>query len=183
MGEAQDSGNQDLLVRVWGMANGHAFFQNVYARELRNDGALLWGIEHPLQAEDVIGVQYDGKKARFRVQNVYDRGAPQRIQANVQLVNGQECPWKDLVEGGPAAFETIDGDDNAPNKRWFPRLKVRFPLELRNERGGGPPMQTNSSDISGRGCYVETMVPLPLGTNLKIMFWLESEKITCSGLV
>jgi hypothetical protein len=183
MQEASEPGNEDLLVRVWGMAAGHAFFQNVQARELRSDGALLAGIEHPLQVEDVIGVQYAGKKARFRVQQINDSGLPQRFKVQIQIVSGQECPWKDLVK--PEAGATAENKDagSGSNKRQFSRLQIRFPLELRDERGGGPSMQTNSSDISGRGCYVETMVPLPLGTKLKILFWIESEKITCAGLV
>jgi PilZ domain len=181
MQQASDSGNQDLLVRVWGMAAGHAFFQNVYARNLRSDGALLSGIEHPLQLEDVIGVQYGGKKARFRVMHVNDLGLPQRVQAEVRILDGQECPWKELAKT-EAPLENADAGSSS-NKRQFPRLKIRFPLELRDERGGSAPMQTNSSDISGRGCYVETLVPLPLGTKLTVMFWIDSEKITSAGVV
>src|ERR1700733_8762677 len=99
-GASETGQTQDLVVRIWGMAAGKAFFQNVYARELRQDGALLSGIEHPLQGEDVIGVQYENRKARFRVRRVTDAGLPQRIQAEVQLLNGQECPWKALVKSG-----------------------------------------------------------------------------------
>jgi hypothetical protein len=184
MQEATDSGKQEILVRIWGMAGGRAFFQNVHARDLRGDGALLVGVEHPLEPEDVIGVQYEGKKARFRVRQVNDIGLPQRIQAEVQTLNGQECPWKELakIAAGPVV-ETQGGADGGSNKRQFPRHKIRFPLELRDERGGGAPMQTNSSDISGRGCYIETMVPLPLGTHVSVMFWIATEKITSAGLV
>ena len=44
-------------------------------------------------------------------------------------------------------------------------------------------MQTNATDIGGRGCYVETLLPLPLGTKIKITFWMDSEKIQTSGVV
>jgi hypothetical protein len=183
MQEATDSGRQEILVRIWGMAGGHAFFQNVHARELRGDGALLVGVEHPLEPEDVIGVQYEGKKARFRVRQVRDAGLPQRIQAELQIINGQECPWKALAAAAEnSVVETGDVQGAGSNKRQFPRHKIRFPLELRDERAGAS-MQTNSSDISGRGCYVETMVPLPLGTNVSVTFWIEAEKITSPGLV
>ena len=172
----------DLIVRIWGMANGRAFFQSAHARQLGHEGALLSGIEHPLQAEDVIGVQYGDKKARFRVLRVKDLGLPQRIQADVQLLNGQQCPWKELVqEDGEIAKNRpapVNGD-----QRQFRRLKVKFPLELRDERGGGPAMQTNTADASGRGCYVESLVPLPLGTKLNITFWIESEKISIGGAI
>jgi hypothetical protein len=165
------------------MANGHAFFQNAYARDLRIEGAMLSGIEHPLQAEDVIGVQYGDKKARFRVVRVRDAGLPQRIQADVELLSGQECPWKDLVKHDPEQSAANAGAAASSNKRTFPRLKVQFPIELRDERGVGAPMQTPTADVSGRGCYVESRVPLPLGTKLNLVFWVESEKITTAGLV
>jgi hypothetical protein len=44
-------------------------------------------------------------------------------------------------------------------------------------------MRTNAADISGRGCYVETLVPLPLGTPLSITFWIDSDKIVTSATV
>jgi hypothetical protein len=54
---------------------------------------------------------------------------------------------------------------------------------LRDERGGGGSMNTQAADISGRGCYVETLVPLPLGTPLTLTFWIDSEKIATAALV
>src|SRR5882672_8162705 len=98
MEQGQKTGVADLLVRVWGMgANGRAFFQNVYARELTSSGGLLSGMDHLLTTGDVIGVQLNEKKARFRVVNVHDAGLPVKIQVHVELMNGQECPWKDHV--------------------------------------------------------------------------------------
>jgi hypothetical protein len=44
-------------------------------------------------------------------------------------------------------------------------------------------MQTNATDISGRGCYVETMLPLARGTELEISFWIESSKVDTTGIV
>jgi hypothetical protein len=175
MEQGQKTGIADLLVRVWGMgANGRAFFQNVYARNLSYEGALLSGIDHLLTPGDTIGIQLEDKKARFRVGTVKDVGLPYKIQAEVQLLPGQECPWKPYVVG---EFGTPSLVSRSDNKRRFDRHKIRFPIELRDERGGGSAMQTSASDISGRGCYVESLVPLPLGTPLSITFWIESEKV------
>ena len=44
-------------------------------------------------------------------------------------------------------------------------------------------MQTNATDIGGRGCYVETLLPLAIGTKVTITFWMDSEKIHTSGVV
>ncbi len=44
-------------------------------------------------------------------------------------------------------------------------------------------MNTKSADISARGCYVETMLPLPVGKVLSITFWLDSERISTPAVV
>lgn len=44
-------------------------------------------------------------------------------------------------------------------------------------------MQTNASDISGRGCYIESQAPLPFGTPLTVIFWIDSEKIITPAVV
>jgi len=175
----------DLLIRIWGMnADGRPFFQNATARNISNHGAKLSGIEHQLKAGDVIGAQLGDKKARFRVVWVIDAGHLQKIQAGVQMVEGQQCPWEqELIQKQKDAASPAQGVAAAQNQRRFTRHRVAFPIELRDERGGSTQMRTNATDVSGRGCYVETLLPLPRGTALSITFWMESEKITTSGIV
>ncbi|MBZ5722532.1 MAG: PilZ domain-containing protein [Acidobacteriia bacterium] len=169
----------DILVRVWGMgADGHPFFQNARADNISSGGALLTGIEHQLTAGDIIGVQYGDKKARFRVVWAIDGGILHKIQVGIELLDGQNCPWRAELSQ-PAAPAVAGGH----NKRKFVRHKITFPIDIRDERGGGSHMQTSATDISGRGCYVETLLPLPLGTAVEITFWMESEKIHTAGMV
>jgi hypothetical protein len=171
-----------LIVRVWGMgADGRPFFQNVNAHDLTADGALLSRLEHQLTAGEIIGVQLAEKKARCRVIWAVDGGPLQKIQVGVQLLEGQACPWKEHINTAPAAT-TPPAQSAGVNKRRFVRHKVRFPLELREDRSAAP-MQTSATDISGRGCYVETLLPLAFGTNVKISFWMNEEKIATPGLV
>ena len=88
----------DLRVRVWGMgANDQPFFQNAHAQNISATGACIYGIENELKVGDVIGVQYEGKKARCKVVWVVDAGALKKIQAGVQLVADQELPFIDLL--------------------------------------------------------------------------------------
>ena len=174
----------DLRVRIWGMgADGHPFFQSAQARNISSHGALLSGIEHELTPGDVIGVQYNDKKARFRVVWVIDAGQLQKMQVGVQIVAEQECPWPQELQPLEAASSPIPAPASAANKRRFVRHKISFTLELRDERGAGAHMQTNATDISGRGCYVETIMPLPKDTPLKVIFWIDSEKVSTSGIV
>jgi hypothetical protein len=181
MENAAKEGIEELVVRVWGMnALGKAFSQNAYARNLLHDGALLSGVDHALTPGDTIGVQYQEKKARVRVVSTQDVGLPQKLQVEVRLVQGQECPWAQHVSTAPARRAV----PTTPNsKRRFERLRLPFPMEIRDERGGGTAMQTSASDVSGRGCYIESLVPLPLGTPLIITFWLDMDKVVTPATV
>ena len=40
-----------------------------------------------------------------------------------------------------------------------------------------------ATDISGNGCYVESMLPYPPGTNLKAQLLMGSERLTTSAVV
>jgi hypothetical protein len=44
-------------------------------------------------------------------------------------------------------------------------------------------MRVNATDVSGNGCYVETILPLALGTTLRVEFWIDQEKISTSAIV
>jgi hypothetical protein len=180
---AQPRLSPELIVRVWGMgADGRAFFQNVHAHDLTPEGAHLSGLEHELKVGDTIGVQLAEQKARCRVLWAIDAGAVQKIQIGIELLQGQQCPWKKEIAAAPATKPPLAPNQPGANRRRFARHKISFPLELRDGRSG-PCMQTNATDISGCGCYVETLIPMPLGTEVKLSFWMESEKINTTGLV
>jgi hypothetical protein len=172
----------NLLIRVWGMGvDGKPFLQKAEAHNISSQGAKLSGIEHQLTSGDVIGVQLGEKKARFRVVWVIDAGYVHKLQAGVQLVDGQQCPWTKELTRAETPPPPI-AQDMTKNYRRFERLKLRFPLELRDKRGGSR-MQTNATDVSGRGCYIETLLPLARGTELSISFWIESERVDTTAIV
>ena len=168
----------DLPVRIYGMnAEGRAFSQAARAQNIGADGALLTGVESELKVGDVIGVQCEEKKARCSVVWVMYTGALKKNQVGVKLLDGQESPWKSYlpIEGAKIAL--------APsNRRRYPRHKISLPLELRDERVNTP-MRINATDVSGNGCYVETILPLPVGTALRVEFWLDAEKINITAVV
>src|SRR5262249_28620543 len=175
----------DLTVRVFGMnSDGRPFFQQAYARNISGHGAKLSGIEHQLKAGDILGVQYGDKKARFRVVWAMDAGHLRHNEIGVQLVEGQTPPWPaelKKAEETPAPPEESSSDQN---KRKFPRHRVPYPLEIHTDRGGsGTNMRTQATDMSGRGCYVETMLPMPVGTRLQITLRLGEERITVPAVI
>jgi len=128
----------------------------------------------------VIGVQYEGRKARCKVIWVVDAGALKKTQVGVQLVADQECPWTAVLPHDMKLDErTVINQDN---RRRFARHKISFPLELRDERVNTP-LRVNATDISGNGCYVETVMPLAIGTSLRVDFWIDQERQSPSAVV
>jgi len=168
----------DLPVRIWGMsAEGRPFSQSAHAHNISSEGALISGVETELKVGDVIGVQCAEKKTRCTVIWVMNTGPVKKNQVGVKLLAGQDCPWKSFLqlEGATVAIASS-------NRRRWHRHKISLPLELRDERVNAP-LRINATDVSGNGCYVESMLPLPLGTMLRVDFWLDSERIKITAVV
>lgn len=175
----------ELPIRIFGMsAEGRPFLQNVRARNISHHGAKLAGLETRLKPGEVIGVQLSDKKARCKVIWVVDAGQTQKIEVGVSLLEGQPCPWeKEMQQTGQESEPDSRIAPSDEDKRKFPRHRVPFPIEIRGQDGVGSHMNTKSADISARGCYVETMLPLPVGKILNITFWIDSERISTAAIV
>ena len=170
----------DLRVRVWGMgADNQPFHQNANAQNISVTGACICGLEHELKVGDVIGVQYETKKARCKVVWVMEAGGLRKFQVGVQLVADQECPWMSKL---PAEVRFNQPTSLPDNRRRFLRHRISFPLEFRDERVNTP-MRLNATDISGNGCYVETVMPLAVATVLRVDFWIDQERISATATV
>ena len=168
----------DLPVRVWGMtAEGRPFSQHARAQNISSEGALLSGVENELKVGDVVGVQCDDKKTRCTVIWVMNTGLIKKNQVGIKLLADQECPWKTYLPIQGATVSVLPG-----NRRRWPRHKISFPIELRDERINTP-MRVNATDVSGNGCYVETILPLPLGTTLRVDFYLENQHIKITAVI
>ena len=167
----------DLDLRVWGMAaDGRVFSQAARARNVSVGGALLSGIEHDLKIGDTIGVQCGEQKARCKVVWTINTKSVEGIRAGVQLLSKHECPWTALLpKPEDAAF-------GSPSRRRWERHKISVVIALRGE-GATMPMRVTATDISASGCYVETILPSPIGTGLNADLWIAEEKIATRVLV
>jgi hypothetical protein len=170
----------DLRVRVWGMgADNQPFHQNATAHNVSVTGACIYGLEHELKVGDVVGVQHETKKARCKVIWVMEAGGIKKTQVGVQLVAGQDCPWLSQL---PQEVQSERAAISPDNRRMFQRHNISYPLELRDERVNMP-MRMNATDISGNGCYIETVMPLPISTVLRLDLWIDEEHLTGSAMV
>jgi hypothetical protein len=170
----------DLRVRVWGMgSDNQPFHQNANAQNVSATGACICGLDHELKVGDVIGVQYETKKARCKVVWIMEAGGLKKVQIGVQLVADQECPWLSQL---PVEIRSNLPNITPDNRRRYQRHRISFPLEFRDERVNTP-MRVNATDISGNGCYVETVMPLPISTVLRVEFWIDQERINATATV
>ena len=171
--------SSDLQVRVWGMSqDGRAFFQQARAISVSMSGAIINRIDCALTPGEVIGVQYGTRKARCRIVSVVNENPVEKTRAEVQLLDGQECPWVEKLTAEQVAADPNPGK----SRRRFSRHKIFFNMEMCDERVNTP-IRVRATDISANGCYVETMLPLATGTILRVEFWVDSEKMSTSGIV
>jgi hypothetical protein len=167
-------------------ADGKPFFQNATASNLSSEGALLGRLGHPLKMGEIIGIQSGEAKARFEIKWVKAVGVSKVFEAGVRIMQGQIAPWQELTAETRAAGRLSPrGMDAARpgDKRRFVRHRVNFPITISFPEGHRSHMQCTATDIGGRGCYVESLVPLQIGTNIIITFWIDSEKFSTKAIV
>jgi hypothetical protein len=168
----------DIPVRIWGMsAQGRPFSQHVRAQNISGEGASLNDVESELKVGDVIGIQCDKNKARCTVIWAMNTGTLKRNQVGIRLVTDQECPWRDHLPEGAAGVEVSES-----NRRRYHRHKISLPIEVRDERVQAP-TRINATDVSGNGCYIETMMPMQIGTVLRLDMWIDTDRITATAVV
>jgi len=86
---------RDLAVEVTGRdANGTPFTQSATATNTSRSGALLSGLSREMRPGDLLLVEYQQRKARFKVVWARDsRSERLKIQAAIQRMEKEECPW------------------------------------------------------------------------------------------
>ena len=91
----------DLAVRISGRdASGKSFAQSAVASSISGGGALVSGMARKVRSGDLIWIEYQDRKARFRVVWARDSESEHKTQAAVHKVENEECPWKSLVRSG-----------------------------------------------------------------------------------
>jgi hypothetical protein len=171
----------NLSVRIWGVdIQGRPFQQEVVATNISSRGALLSNVDQKIKCEDLIGLVYGEKKARFRVVWIRDSGTGQKMQVAVQRLEHEKCPWNEMLspEGKrehdpvgepdradlPESVQAGDGDNGSGRtitRRWH-RHKLDVPLRVIVHRRG------KSSIFVGRGNEVsEGGMALTAGVELK----------------
>jgi hypothetical protein len=91
-------------------------------------------------------------------------------------VSKLECPWIALLP------KIDDGPTVAPGRRRWNRHKIEIPITLHEERTPIP-IRVTATDVSGSGCYVETLSPFPIESRLDAELWIGEERVTTLAMV
>ena len=67
-------------------------------------------------------------------------------------------------------------------RRGSARLKVQVPVEIYTE-GSAAPLRGATSDLSLSGCYIESIFPFPVGTQLELKLQLEGTLLVAATVV
>jgi hypothetical protein len=83
-----------------------------------------------------------------------------------------------------SAAENLEncGAQHPPDRRQSPRLRCQLPVEIRTQ-GSRFANRAETTDVSLTGCYVATMQPMPLGTELDLRCWVGARPIDCRAVV
>jgi PilZ domain len=167
-----------LTVRIFGTdSTGHVFSDSVSTVNVSFEGAMLTGVNRPIKSGEIIGLTYGKNKARFRVQWVGQAGTPNQGRMGIQSVMPANCIWDLPLQPRNA----VEGQANFAVARRHARLKCSSSVQLNPD--GQPPVWSKAADLSEGGCFVEMMIPVKMGTRLKISLWLKDDKVVAEGIV
>jgi len=78
----------------------------------------------------------------------------------------------------PGTMSNNDSND----RRQHARVKVSVPVEIQTVASGSP-IRGATADLSLSGCYIETIFPFPIGTNLDLQLSIETTVLFAATVV
>ncbi len=186
----EDRVKAELPVRVWGMTlDGRPFNEQLKTRDVSRFGARIAWRDCALKLGDVVGVQYQSEKGRFRIVWI----ANDKSEFGVASTEPGKSIWGPLPAGAEvhpgrasAAAPAAAAVARAPVVRQHERRRFqRFPCKggVQIQRPGSPATWANLGDISAGGCYIETTTPLTMGLELDLTLKVADATIPCKGQV
>ncbi len=130
-----------LPLRIYGMgSDGKPFTQEAHTVDITRDGARVAGVRQIGVSGEIVGVQYQEEKARFRVMWVGQPGTDKDGQIGIQALEAGKTLWHKVLEAAPEEVRWTD-----PN---FPPARHIRDTSSRPSTGSSP--ATPPADISRR---------------------------------
>jgi hypothetical protein len=165
-----------LVVRVLGMdVNGRPIMEAARTVNISRLGLVIEGLQSRLKPGEVVSLQYKGRKVRYRVLWAGDAKAETAGQLGLEQINHKDDLWQQDLPPENGRDTRVPGTD----RRRRPRFEAALPVEVKSAQA--TPIRAEITDISLNGCYVNTLFPVPLDSNVTIVFWLGDDKLVVKG--
>jgi PilZ domain len=184
-----------LPVQIEGQnANGTPFCEMAMTVDVSRNGARLAPLQATVPLNAVLDVQYGAQKAPCRV--IWLGKTPEeRGQIGIRCLDESLVPWSQMLSANPIsaapelAQEGKTMEKDSAGKIWPSQERRRAPRYSCNIEAIIHSVQDSFTasarltDISRNGGYLETMSPLPVGTEIKLTLETGRAKISVTGIV
>ena len=82
----------------------------------------------------------------------------------------------------PSAGHLGSGSEQVSDRRQAPRVRVQLPIEIRT-KGTRFAIRGETIDVSVTGCYVGSMQPMAVGTEIEFRCWVGARPIDCKAVI
>ncbi len=180
-------------------SRGSPFTITAQSHDITATGASLNGLKGIADVGSKIEIEYQGRKAMYRVQWIGQIGTPRSGHVGVKCLETGNYIWGvPLAEWAP---DTYDPDKAEPHKqavipsiesliapppnierRRFPRVACRIEATVFDELSAMN-LRVKVTDISFGGCYVEMLAPLPVKSSVELTLDTSQGAIRARGTV
>ena len=166
-------------------SRGTPFTITAQTHDITATGASLNGLKGIADVGSKIEIEYQGRKAMYRIQWIGKVGTPRSGHAGVKCLEPGNYIWGvPLAEWAPDIFDP-DREDarnlsaapaseylTAPlspqiERRRFPRVSCRIEANVVDELSAMN-LPVKVTDVSVGGCYVEMLAPLPINSSVEL---------------
>jgi len=167
-------------------SRGSPFTDTAQAHDISGSGACLSGLNGVGVPGTKLDIEYQGRKARYRIQWVGKTGTPQAHQVGLRCLEPGNYIWGDhLPEWAEDTFDpnAVEAPIHSPavslsrnecssagavsEQRQFPRQSCRIESLVALE-GTSMNVPAKVTDISFSGCYLEMLSPLPVDSLIEL---------------
>jgi hypothetical protein len=171
----------EIVARVSGVdQNGKRFWQTAVVTSATRERIRVNQLPECCNASETVTLVFEKKEAEYKIS-----ARLKNDEIELTPVGKTACIFPDELletELPPAEEENASASPAAPKqvvplpvtlgasrpeKRKFPRVVLRVPVEVRSDLTGSSAFGT-TSDISPGGCYVEIMSPMPVGAEVEV---------------
>lgn len=176
-----------LPVRIWGMdTTGKPFHQMAHTLNVNKSGARLGGVRVIVGTDEIIGVQYKHKKARFKVVWLGKPGTKSQEQLGVTRIAGEPEIW-------PIELPTLEMNDQyepptPPKKKESEKRELRRygcsgGIEVRVRHSQRTGVWGALTEISLGGCYTQMTSPYPKDSAVDFVIRVGTVEIKGHGII